>query len=307
MNARIQSLRESIAKVFYGPAVAIDRAICCLLARGHLLIEDVPGVGKTVLATSIARSIDCTFSRIQLTPDMLPSDIIGTIVYDRNNAKFAFRSGPIFANIVLADEVNRTPPRTQAALLEAMNESTVSIDGTVKKLPLPFMVIATQNPCEFEGTYALPENQLDRFLMRISLGYPSPSDETRVLAERPGSIRLPSLQPVLHASDVQALQSEVDSIIVHESLLRFIVDLANETRRHPDLLVGLSPRGALALTQSAKATALFRGRDHVIPQDITDNIRPVCAHRLIPRGGPSSGVSIDQLLHAVREQVRLPL
>lgn len=307
MNARIQSIRNNIAKVFYGPQIAIDRAICCLLARGHLLIEDVPGVGKTVLATSIARSIDCSFSRIQLTPDMLPSDIIGTVVYDRTNSKFAFRPGPIFANIVLADEINRTPPRTQAALLEAMNESTVSIDGTVKRLPLPFMVIATQNPCEFEGTYALPENQLDRFLMRITLGYPSASEEIRVLSDRPGALRLPALQSVLHATDVQALQSEADSIKVHNSLLDFVVRFANATRRHPELLVGLSPRGSLALTQSAKATALYRGRDHVLPQDITDNIRAVCSHRLIPRGGLASGISIDQILASIREQTPLPL
>lgn len=285
----------------------IDRAICCLLARGHLLIEDVPGVGKTVLATSIARSIDCSFSRIQLTPDMLPSDIVGTSVFDRNSSDFIFRQGPIFANIVLADEVNRTPPRTQAALLEAMNESTVSVDGIVRQLPLPFMVIATQNPCEFEGTYALPENQLDRFLMRISLGYPSPADETRVLSERPGSSNLAALQSVLRAADVQALQSDADRIRVHDSLLDYIVRFANATRKHADLLVGLSPRGSLALTQSAKATALYRGRDHVIPQDITDNIRAVCAHRLIPRGGVASGRSVDQILMTVRESVPLPL
>jgi MoxR-like ATPase len=307
MNVQINILRENIAKVYYGPAGVIDRAICCLLARGHLLIEDVPGVGKTVLATSIARSIDCSFSRIQLTPDMLPSDIVGTSVFDRNSSDFIFRPGPIFANIVLADEVNRTPPRTQAALLEAMSESTVSVDGVVKQLPLPFMVIATQNPCEFEGTYALPENQLDRFLMRISLGYPSPADETRVLSERPGSSNLPALQSVLHAADVQELQSAADRIHVHDSLLDYIVRFANATRKHADLLVGLSPRGSLALTQSAKATALYRGRDHVIPQDITDNIRAVCAHRLIPRGGVASGRSVDQILMTVRESVPLPL
>jgi MoxR-like ATPase len=307
MNAQINILRENIAKVYYGPTTVIDRAICCLLARGHLLIEDVPGVGKTVLATSIARSIDCSFSRIQLTPDMLPSDIVGTSVFDRNSSDFIFRQGPIFANIVLADEVNRTPPRTQAALLEAMNESTVSVDGIVRQLPLPFMVIATQNPCEFEGTYALPENQLDRFLMRISLGYPSPADETRVLSERPGSSNLAALQSVLRAADVQALQSDADRIRVHDSLLDYIVRFANATRKHADLLVGLSPRGSLALTQSAKATALYRGRDHVIPQDITDNVRAVCAHRLIPKGGAASGKSVDQILMTVRESVPLPL
>ncbi|MCA9311509.1 MAG: AAA family ATPase [Phycisphaerales bacterium] len=301
----IQTLRDNIRSVFIGNPAAVDQVICCLLARGHTLIEDVPGVGKTLLATALARSLDCTFSRIQLTPDMLPSDILGVSIYDRNRAEFEFRRGPIFANIVLADEINRTPPRTQSALLESMNEASVSIDGRVVPLNRPFMVIATQNPYEFEGTYLLPENQLDRFLMQIELGYPTPEDEARVLQLRPAETMLADLKPVLTPEIVVRLQESVDAVRMERSLVDYIIALAGQTRGHEDLQVGLSPRGTLALAHAARATALLAGRDYCIPEDITDNIVPVCAHRVVSRAYLQTGETtasrqiIDQIMRSV--------
>ncbi len=300
-------LRENISKVLFGNAAAIDRVCCCLLARGHLLIEDVPGVGKTVLATALARSVDCAFSRIQLTPDMLPSDVLGVSIYDKASGEFTYKRGPIFANIVLADEINRTPPRTQSALLEAMNEATVSVDGRVLPLDQPFMVIATQNPFDFEGTYLLPENQLDRFLMRISLGYPTPEEEARVLDVRPSGHQLHELKPVLTRVEVMDLQSRVDQVKIDKALLDYIVKFANATRTHPALLHGLSPRGSLSLAQAARATALFRGRTYAVPEDIVDNIVPVCAHRVVTRavGGAGPG-TVEHALRDVLETVPSP-
>jgi MoxR-like ATPase len=308
MNQAITRLRDNIAKVFLGNPAAVERVIVCLLARGHILIEDVPGVGKTVLATAVARSIDCSFSRVQLTPDLLPTDVLGVSIYDRNTGEFVFKKGPIFANIVLADEINRTTPRTQTALLEAMNEATVSIDGKVHTLEQPFMVVATQNPYEFEGTYILPENQLDRFLMRTHLGYPSPKDEARVLDLRPANHALPQLEPVLHKDDVVKLQAAVDEVRLDPSLVEYIISLANATRSHPDLQVGLSPRGSLALAQAARATAALRKRDYAIPEDITVNIQPVCAHRIVPRSGLHDG-GVDtagRILDAIVRTLRSP-
>lgn len=307
-HALISRLRESISRVYLGNPDAIDRVICCLLARGHLLIEDVPGVGKTVLATALARSIDCSFSRIQLTPDLLPNDVLGTTVFDRNTGQFTFNRGPIFANIVLADEMNRTPPRTQSALLEAMNEATVSIDGKTFPLEPPFMVIATQNPYEYEGTYLLPENQLDRFLMRISLGYPSPAMEAEVLNLRPSGERLHELKPAIHRQDVIALQHAVDEVKVDKALLDYIVAFANATRKHASLQVGLSPRGALALAQASRATAVVQGRTYVIPEDITFNIPAVCSHRVIPRPNFAGGTeAIEHVLRTVLQTVASPI
>jgi len=293
MHNHIQRLRQNISGVFLGNPRATDQVIVCLLARGHILIEDVPGVGKTVLATSLARSIDCTFSRIQLTPDLLPSDILGVTIYNRDmqangssggsSGGFEFKKGPIFANIVLADEINRTPPRTQTALLEAMSEATVTVDGRVFVLDRPFMLVATQNPFDFEGTYALPENQLDRFFMRINLGYPRPADEARVLALRPAEHALHELKPVLRAADVVMLQDLVDQVRLDDSLIEYIIALADATRQRDDLHVGLSPRGSLALAQAARATAVLNDRDYVIPEDILNNVGPVCSHRIISR------------------------
>jgi MoxR-like ATPase len=309
MLEQIARLRENVASVYLGETAVIDRIIRCLLARGHVLIEDVPGVGKTVLASSIARSIRGTFSRVQLTPDMLPADVIGVTIFNKDGGAFEFRKGPIFANIVLADEINRTTPRTQTALLEAMSEGSVSIDGTVYRLAPPFIVLATQNPYEFEGTYLLPENQLDRFLMRISLGYPTSEAEADLLDVRPAQTVLENLEPVLSAADIVEMQHAVDRITLSPAIREYIVRFARATREHDSIEIGLSPRGSLALAHAARATAAMDGRDHVIPEDVIENVTPVCAHRVFLRG--DSGFSnwnaaaavLDETLRAVGSPV----
>lgn len=306
----IEALTQNIGRVFLGNPGAVQRVVCCLLARGHLLIEDVPGVGKTLLASALARSLDCTFARIQLTPDMLPSDILGVSVLDKQSGEFAFKRGPLFTNIILADEINRTTPRTQSALLEAMNEASVSIDGRTYELEAPFMVIATQNPTEFEGTYVLPENQLDRFLMRIDLGYPTPEQEEMVLVERPAQRTLPDLRRVLTREQVIEIQRKVDDVVIRAPVLKYIVALAHATRGHPELHLGLSPRGTLALAQAARATAYMDARDYVVPEDVVDNLLIVGAHRIIPRQHGTPGLSgqkhAEQVLDAIRRKVPSP-
>jgi MoxR-like ATPase len=304
----LQRLRDHITSVYLGNTTAVDRLLACLLARGHLLIEDVPGVGKTVLASALARSVDGTFARIQCTPDLLPADVTGITVYDRETTEFHFKPGPIFHNIVVADEINRTTPRTQSALLEAMSEGMVSIDGVTRQLPDPFMVVATQNPYEFEGTYFLPENQLDRFLMRISLGYPAPPDERRVLERQPARTVLQHLSPIISTEDVRLMQQGTDSVRVDQSLLDYIVALATATRSHDDLQVGLSPRGSLALSQAARATAVLNDRDYCIPEDIVGNVVPVCAHRVISRSYMHDGdtMTTRRIMQQVLETVASP-
>lgn len=287
----LTALRSAIASVFLGNAEAIDRLLCCLLARGHCLIEDVPGVGKTVLASALARSIDASFGRIQLTPDLLPADILGVSVFRRELERFEFKRGPIFASIVLADEINRATPRTQTAMLEAMSEAAVTIDGVTHPLPRPFMIVATQNPTDFHGTYALPENQLDRFLMRINIGYPSAEAEARVLQLRPAKNALPELKPVITTEQVLDLQRRTDEARLDKSLIDYIILIAAATRKHPALQLGLSPRGSLALAQAARAAAVLKGRDYVVPEDITSLVAPVAAHRVITRGSLADGSS----------------
>lgn len=304
----IQRLRENITSVYMGNTAAVDRIIVCLLARGHVLIEDVPGVGKTVLAHAMAKSIRCSFARVQCTPDLLPTDILGVTVYDRKEGRFEFKPGPIFNNIILADEINRTTPRTQSALLEAMSETTVSIDGTIHELPQPFMVVATQNPYEFEGTYFLPENQLDRFLMRISLGYPAPDDESRIITRQPARTTLTKLEPVMSAEEVQAYQNRVDQTLMDPSLVDYVIALAQATRENEDLQIGLSPRGALALAQAAKATAVISHRDYVIPEDIVSNVLTVCAHRVISKTYMHAGdtATTRRIIQQILETVPSP-
>jgi MoxR-like ATPase len=291
-----------------GNTQAVDRVMTCLLSRGHALIEDVPGVGKTVLANALARSIDCSFSRIQCTPDLLPADITGVSIYRKDTEDFEFRPGPIFASIVLCDEINRTTPRTQSAMLEAMSENTVTAEGHIHDLPAPFMVVATQNPYEFEGTYFLPENQLDRFLMRINLGYPAPSDEARILLQQPSRKVLQDLQPVLTGEEIIALQNEVDAVRITDSLVQYVIDLVSATRVSEDLQVGVSPRGALALSQAARATALLAGRTYVVPDDIVSNVLPVCAHRIISKTYMHAGDTLTtrRIMQKVLESVPSP-
>ncbi len=304
----IDRLRRNITSVYMGNTAAVDRVIVCLLARGHILIEDVPGVGKTVLANAVARSVQCSFTRIQCTPDLLPSDIIGVSVYNRELGNFEFKQGPIFHNIILADEINRTTPRTQSALLEAMNESTVSVDGQVLPLPQPFMVVATQNPYEFEGTFFLPENQLDRFLMRISLGYPAPDDESRIIEQQPARTKLSRLQPVMTGQELASLQETADRVTMDQVLVDYIIALAQATRQNDDLQIGLSPRGALALAQAARATALMHGRNYCVPEDIVSNVLPVCAHRVISKTYMHAGdtATTRRIIQQVLETVPSP-
>jgi len=306
---QLESLRKNIQQCFLGNQQAIDRLIICLLARGHLLIEDVPGVGKTMLATALARSIDGSLSRIQLTPDLLPSDVLGVTVWDQQKSDFVFKPGPIFSNIILADEINRTTPRTQSALLEAMNEAQVSIDGHTRKLLEPFLVIATQNPFEFEGTYFLPESQLDRFLMRIQLGYPSPEDEARVLDIDPSRTALADLRPVITAQELVGLQKQVDAIQVDAALLAYVVEIANATRSNEQVQIGVSPRGSLALVHAAKATAFFHDRDYVVPDDIISNVIPVFAHRVIGKNymHDADGVGTQRTMQQILETVPSPV
>jgi MoxR-like ATPase len=309
MQDRIEALRANIISVYMGNVQAVDRLIVCLLARGHVLIEDVPGVGKTVLANALARSIRCSFSRIQCTPDLLPSDVTGTSIYRQDAETFEFRQGPIFANVVLADEINRTTPRTQSAMLEAMSDGTVSAEGGVHHLPQPFLVVATQNPYEFEGTYFLPENQLDRFLMRLSLGYPSPDDEARILLKQPARTALPDLRPAMGAEEVIELQRRADAVRMDRALVDYIIEIAKASRNSEDLQVGVSPRGALALAAAARATAFVAGRDYCVPDDIVSNVLPVCAHRVISRTYMHQGDTLTtrRIMQRLLESVPSPV
>jgi MoxR-like ATPase len=305
---RLERLRNNIQTVYLGPVKAVDLLLIGLLARGHVLIEDVPGVGKTVLARSLARSIDCKFTRVQLTPDLMPSDVLGVSIYDNITHKFDFKPGPIFANIVLADEINRTTPRTQSALLEAMAEETVSVENETRILERPFMLVATQNPFEFEGTYYLPENQLDRFIVKIALGYPERSSEHRILTTRPGRNALEQLKPVMTGAEVIELQDQVPNIRMDPAVVDYILDLVDATRHNEDLHLGVSPRGALALTQAAQAAAMLLDRNYVTPDDVKRLFLPVCGHRVVSKTYLHNGDAnaTARVLQAVLDKVPTP-
>jgi MoxR-like ATPase len=276
----IDRLRASIGAVFHGKPELILHILTALLARGHVLLEDVPGVGKTTLAHAVAHAVGCSFGRVQFTADLLPSDILGVTIFDESTQEFRFHPGPVFAQIVLADEINRTPPRTQSSLLEAMNEGQVSVDGTVHPLPVPFCVLATQNPLEHHGTFPLPESQLDRFLMRLSVGYPDEESERLLLRETAGKVR--RAETILDPRRVIELQHAADAITVHPDLEAYLLAIVRGTRNHPDIQLGASPRASQGLIRAARARALLLSRDHVTPDDIRDVAEPVLVHRLIP-------------------------
>ena len=304
---KIELLKQNIEKVFVGKPDVVDIALVGLFANGHILIEDVPGVGKTTLARALARSIDCTFRRIQFTPDLLPSDILGVPIYNSSTSDFVFKPGPIFANVVLADEINRTTPRTQSSLLEAMNDFQVSVDGTTHPLPRPFIVLATQNPYEYEGTYPLPESQLDRFFLKIRIGYPSTEDEKRLLNGHSLENPLGGLQPVVTSDEVIQIQETVRRVKVEDSLVDYAMAIVSRSREHHELAVGVSPRGFLALVRGAQARAVVSGRDYCLPDDVKTLAEPILSHRIINERrheGPHRCVEIiDEIVNAVEVPV----
>ena len=300
---------DNVSKVIVGKQPVINQALAAVIAKGHILIEDVPGVGKTMLAKSISSSIGCSFKRIQFTPDLLPSDIVGVSIYNQSTREFQFRPGPVMAQIVLVDEINRATPKTQSALLEAMEELQVSVDGVTRPLEQPFIVMATQNPIEYEGTFPLPEAQLDRFLMRISLGYPSPDDELRILNEHPSRTTLQSLEAVISIDEMRALQGQVDNVKMDSALSDYVISIATATREHDDLQVGISPRGSLALAAAARATAFLDGRDYCVPEDILANVLPVCAHRIVSKASMHEGDTLTarHVMQRILEGVASPV
>lgn len=302
-----EKIINNIEKVIVGKRRPVELAIISLLCQGHLLIEDVPGVGKTVLARSLAKSLGCVFSRIQFTPDMLPSDVTGVSIYNQITAQFEFRPGPIMAQIVLSDEINRATPKTQAALLEAMEERQVTVDGITHNLPRPFMVMATQNPIEYEGTFPLPEAQLDRFLIRLKLGYPDLNDEINILERQQFQHPVIDLAQVAQADELMEAQEAIKSIHVSQAVKRYIVELTRQTRQHADVYLGSSPRGSLALFRTGQARAAIDGRDFVLPDDIKALVKPALSHRVIL--GPAArlrDLSTDQILDEVISRVPVP-
>jgi MoxR-like ATPase len=299
---------ENLERVIHAPQETLQFSFLCLLSEGHLIIEDFPGVGKTSLAKALARSIDCAFSRLQFTPDLLPSDVTGVNVFNQRSNEFEFRPGPVFANILLVDEINRASPKTQSALLECMQERQVTVDGVSYQLPPPFMVMATQNPIEYEGTYPLPEAELDRFTMRIAIGYPPLADEAKMLSVQATDSPLDSLEPVATAQELLAAIEDARRIFVEESLNRYVVALLRQTRSDSRLYLGASPRAGIALMRVAKARALVAGRDYVEPEDVKTVAPTVLAHRLIlAPEARSSGHDAQDLVRSVLERTPVPV
>jgi MoxR-like ATPase len=308
---KLEQLQSTIESVIRGKSDVVELALVTLIAGGHLLIEDVPGVGKTTLAQSLARSFDCTFQRIQFTSDMLPSDILGLSVYNQQRASFEFKRGPIFANVILADEINRTTPKTQSALLEAMAEGRATVEQQTYQLPRPFIVLATQNPVEHHGTYPLPESQLDRFMMRVRMGYPEAEDEKSILRQQSLNSPLDHIAPVMHSDDVLALQHEARRVAADESLLDYIIQIVRATRQSDMLDLGVSPRGSLALYHAAQSLAYIEGRDFCIPDDIKRLVVPVFAHRIVVNSRYSTGLrrsdEAEAALQEILKTVNVPL
>jgi MoxR-like ATPase len=308
VREKVASLVENIERVFIGKRDVTKLILAGLFAGGHVLIEDVPGVGKTMLARALARSIDCSFQRIQFTPDLLPSDVVGVSIYTPQVDEFVFKPGPIFANVILADEINRTTPRTQSSLLEAMNDFQVSVDGKTHALELPFIVLATQNPYEFEGTYPLPESQLDRFLMRIEIGYPELECEKQVLLSQASEHPITKLEPVLNRKDILEIQDAVKRVRVDDSIIGYMLEITRRTRGNSRLDIGVSPRGSLMLRRAVQAHALVEQRDYVVPDDVKKLAVPVLSHRVILRATARQDARrAAGIIREILEEVPVPM
>ena len=302
-----QKIIENIEKVIVGKSRAVELGVIALMCEGHALIEDVPGVGKTMLARSIARSVGASFKRIQFTPDLLPTDVTGVSIYNQQTGEFEFREGPIIAQMVLADEVNRATPKTQSAMLEAMDERQVTVEGITHSVPTPFMVMATQNPVEYEGTFPLPEAQLDRFLLIINLGYPTIEEELEIIERQAMTHPIETLEPVATAQQVMDLQRAIRAIYVDDLVKEYIVNLTNATRSHADISLGASPRASLAMYRGGQAIALIRGRDFVLPDDVKDLAQPMLSHRMIVSpAARMRGVSSPDVVETILEQTPVP-
>jgi MoxR-like ATPase len=308
--SRLEELETALARAIKGKAEVLRLSLVCLLSKGHLLIEDVPGVGKTTLAHALARSVQCSFQRLQFTSDMLPSDVLGVTIYNAHTELFEFKPGPIFTNFLLADEINRATPKTQSALLEAMNDHQITIDGHSYALADPFLVVATQNPVEHHGTYPLPESQLDRFLMRLRIGYPDQASEREILRNS-GRTADESVQPVLTAQEIVALQEHVSKVAVDDALIDYMLAIVDRTRNHESLALGVSPRGAQALYRASQALALVEGRDYVLPDDIKRLVVPVFAHRVVVNTrlilGQRTAEHAERILQDILTLVDVPL
>lgn len=303
----LRAVERCVGSVIRGKDNVIRLSLIAVFARGHLLLEDVPGVGKTTLARALAGALGCAFRRIQFTSDLLPSDVTGVSIFNPQTQQFEFRPGPVFTQIVLADEINRTTPKTQSALLEAMNESQVTVDGLTHALPQPFMVIATQNPAELHGTFPLPESQLDRFLLRLEIGYPERETEQAILRGRSQENTLTEMMPVTTPETVVEIQEAVRNVAVDESLMRYLIEIVDRTRHHPKLSLGVSPRGSQSLFRAAQSSALLDGRDYCIPDDFKELAIPVLAHRCIAAGSPDRAAGAASVLQAILEEVPVPI